>query len=169
MSYQINDKKYLTIDELAQLNEVLARHSTTRDVVLIQLILATGARASEALNIQVDDLNHATKTVLIKGIKGSLDRTIPLSQDLFDRVKSLRGANRIFEISYRRLSQVWNEYRPSKKGIHCLRHTFAINLYRKTKDIRLVQSALGHKSITNTMVYATYVYTTDELRKALVS
>jgi site-specific recombinase XerD len=41
-----------------------------------------------------------------------------------------------------------------KYCVHSLRHTFAMNLYRKTGDLRLVQTALGHKRITTTEIYA---------------
>jgi integrase/recombinase XerC len=54
------------------------------------------------------------------------------------------------------------------KKLHGLRHTFAIRLYKKTKDIRLVQVALGHRNITNTMVYADYAYSQQELRKLIL-
>jgi integrase/recombinase XerC len=54
------------------------------------------------------------------------------------------------------------------KKFHSLRHTFAIELYQKTKDLRLVQVALGHRNITNTMIYADYVYSQQELRKLIL-
>lgn len=167
MSYQITHKKYLSESELIYLKSMLAKHSS-RDTCLIELILATGSRASEALNIEFSDLDQASCTVFIKGLKGSLNRTIPISKNLMARLLGLKNSTpKLFNISYRRLSQIWDAYKPTNKGLHCLRHTFAINLYKKTKDIRLVQSALGHKSINNTMVYMTLVNTTDELRKAL--
>jgi len=48
---------------------------------------------------------------------------------------------------------------------HMLRHTFATDLYRETKNIRLVQKALGHASLGTTMIYTHIV--DDELEDAL--
>ena len=59
----------------------------------------------------------------------------------------------------------------SKKSIgkrispHTLRHTFATDLYRETKDIRLVQKALGHSDLSTTMIYTHIV--DDELEQSL--
>ena len=74
----------------------------------------------------------------------------------------------LFPISYPRLVQIWQHYRPVHKKFHSLRHTFAIELYKKTKDIRLLQMALGHRNIANTMIYADYVYSQTELRRLLL-
>ena len=54
-----------------------------------------------------------------------------------------------------------------KKDVHphLLRHTFATDLLRSTKNIRLVQKALGHTSLSSTMIY-THVYD-EELEEAL--
>ena len=49
--------------------------------------------------------------------------------------------------------------------VHSLRHTVAMNLYRESGDLRLVQTALGHKHITTTEIYATVEDRT--LRRAL--
>jgi site-specific recombinase XerD len=73
----------------------------------------------------------------------------------------------IFDISYKRLHQVWQEWKPVNKKLHSLRHTFAMNLYKKSKDLRLVQTAMGHRSINSTMIYQEYEYTTQEYRKYL--
>jgi integrase/recombinase XerD len=48
---------------------------------------------------------------------------------------------------------------------HMLRHTFATDLLRKTKNLRLAQKALGHAQITSTQIYTHIV--DDELEEAL--
>lgn len=181
MAYQLTHQKYLSDDEAKALDITLNRflyhpHGTYefRDVTIILLLLATGARASEVLNLRPKDLSIPNESVFLRGLKNSFDREIPLPRELFSRVLKLCAAplgaeERIFPIALRTLQNIWHQYRPSpQKGIHSLRHTFALNLYRKTKDIRLTQMALGHKSIMNTMIYADYTYKVEEFRKALV-
>lgn len=138
---------------------------------MLWLALRTGARAQELLNITKADLNSYDETVFIRGIKGSNDRELPVPSMLFQGLVRLGETNQkkeVFPITYPRLYQIWEFYRPVPKKFHALRHTFAIELYRKTKDIRLVQVALGHRNITNTMVYADYVYSQQELRKLIL-
>ena len=125
----------------------------------------------ELLNLRKADLDPEERTVFIRGLKGSSDREIPLKSQLFDQI--WREAQKtegelIFPISYNRLRQIWQLYRPVHKKFHCLRHTFAIQLYKKTKDVRLLQMALGHRNIVNTMIYADYVYSREELRKLIL-
>lgn len=142
-----------------------------RNCLLIGLGLRTGARAQELLNMTLGDLNPYDESVFIRGLKNSNDREIPLHSDFFKRLHrfaSERKSGSVFGISYHRLYQVWELYRPVPKKFHSLRHTFAIELYQKTKDLRLVQVALGHRNITNTMIYADYVYSQQELRKLIL-
>jgi integrase len=169
MTYSLNKNKFLTDSEYEVLKKELDinRATDARNVTMIELALHTGARASEILNIDVEDLNPEEASVLIKGIKKSNDREIPLPPRLFERVKSLTTQGKIFPISYQRLNQVWDMYRPCKKKFHSLRHRFGLKLYEKRRDIRLVQTALGHKSITNTMIYVDYHFSVKELRRLL--
>lgn len=168
MSYNITHNDYLTTDELTSLQANIIHNTSVRDRLLIQLAIATGARASELLAITKSDLNPSEGTVLIHGLKNSFDRAIPLPKALFDELSTLEG-DLLFPISYSRLKQIWQWFRPNKhKGIKSLRHTFAINLYKRSRDIRLVQVALGHKSIQNTMVYMKLVVSTEDLRNALL-
>ncbi|MGH1468941.1 MAG: tyrosine-type recombinase/integrase [Bdellovibrionales bacterium] len=161
--------------ELSELNRILSlfKKKDARNTCMVELALNTGARASELLNIRWMDLDTTEKTVFIKGLKGSNDREIPIQPDLYERIKKLKNPeallkDSVFNISYPRLIQIWNDYKPVNKKFHSLRHTFALNLYKKTRDLRLVQVALGHRNIQNTIVYAEYVYSTEELRKLIL-
>lgn len=178
--YQLNRTKYLQEPELLELKRILKKFESTdpRNTALIELALCTGGRAQELLNIELTDLNTHDQSVFIRGIKGSMDREIPIPQALFRRLLNLKpsnpgpfsaqGKHRLFEIEYHRLRQIWTDYRPVPKKFHCLRHTFAIQLYQKTKDLRLLQVALGHRNISNTMIYADYLYSLNELKRLIL-
>lgn len=171
--YALNKNKYLLDPEYDRLIHILDsfKDKDARNCTLFWLLLHTGARAQEILNIRVDDLNTFDESVFIRGIKGSNDRELPIPSWLFKRLMNeTKNSDQqiLFPITYNRLRQIWEMYRPVHKKLHSLRHTFAIRLYRKTKDLRLVQVALGHRNITNTMVYADYAYSQQELRKLIL-
>lgn len=171
--YALNKNKYLLNPEFERLEKILLdfMDKDMRNVLMIGVALKTGARAQEVLNINRTDLNDYDESVFIRGLKGSNDREIPLAPQFYAKLKQLADSQvglKLFPISYDRLYQIWGLYRPVPKKFHALRHTFAIRLYQKTKDIRLVQVALGHRNITNTMVYADYVYSQQELRKLII-
>ncbi|RYZ82658.1 MAG: site-specific integrase [Proteobacteria bacterium] len=165
--YSLNKNKYLLAPELDRLKRIISDYelSDARNCFMIGVALRTGARAQEVLNLTIADLNTYDETVYIRGLKNSNDREIPLQSDYFKRLyrfaesqvkayeadiaqdlhgpaaaKPLKkGEHRLFPITYDRLYQVWAFYRPIPKKFHSLRHTFAIELYQKTKDLRLVQ------------------------------
>lgn len=170
--YSLNKNKYLLPPELDRLKKIISDHEAKdpRNCFLIGLALRTGARAQELLNLTLADFNPYDESVFIRGIKNSNDREIPLHSDFFKRIHRFATAQgeKPFDITYNRLYQIWELYRPTPKKFHSLRHTFAIELYQKTKDLRLVQVALGHRNITNTMIYADYIYSQQELKKLIL-
>ncbi len=172
--YTLNKNKYLLDPEYEHLERNLQfyKYKEPRNCLALLLALKTGARAQELLNIRKNDLNMYDHTVFIKGLKGSDDREIPVTDEIFEELEQytrpMKDTDLIFPVSYHRLRQIWCDYRPVGKKFHCLRHTFAIRLYKKTKDIRLLQVALGHRNITNTMIYADYVYSQSELKRLIL-
>lgn len=172
--YALNKNKYLLDPEFWSLEKVIdkALKENPRDGLIMALALKTGARAQEILELTKGDINAYEETLFIHGLKGSNDREIPLEKRLFgylvEHARDLKDHHRLFPLTYTRLRQIWIWYRPVPKKFHSLRHTFAIRLYQKTKDLRLVQVALGHRNITNTMVYADYVYSQQELRRLIL-
>lgn len=171
--YSLNKNKYLLQDEADHLERLLmdSLDKNPRDSLALLMALKTGGRAQEILNLKKSSLNIYEESVLIEGLKGSNDREIPIKSSLFKKLvkysESVSG-DLLFPISYNRFRQIWDFYRPVPKKLHSLRHTFAIQLYKKTKDIRLVQVALGHRNVMNTMIYADYVYSQTELRKLIL-
>lgn len=169
--YRLTKQKYLTVEEYEHLMGMCRKPKPEdkRDAILFRLALATGARAGELLQTTWDDVNPKDQTILIRGTKGSDDREIPLEVGLFADLMSLfHDGEKIFNINYNRLGDIWRMWRPAKKGFHSLRHTFALRLFERTRDIHLIQVALGHRNINNTMIYAQYIYSKEEMRRLLI-
>jgi integrase len=172
---ELNKNKFLSKSEYNRLIVNLDKHELYdfRNVTMLMTSLFTGARPSEVLAITKQDLSKENKTVFLKGLKGSRDRELPLPPGIFSRLMTLaieapKDQERLFPIALRTMQGIWHQYRPAKKGIKSLRHTFAIRLYEKTKDIRLTQMALGHRYMNTTQIYAEYVYNQEELRRLIL-
>lgn len=166
--YELNHSKFLSDEEQDALLRVLDINE--RDGLFIMLALKTGARMSELLALTPADISETSKTVFIIGLKGSNDREMPIEgsilKALVERARGVSPNGRVFPFCRQRVFQIWTMYRPNpEKGFHSLRHTFAVNLYKRFKDIILVKTALGHRSLKNTMIYADFVYQTESLRK----
>lgn len=185
--YVITTAKVLSRTELESTRRLCQRYLSiereARNALIILLALECGLRASEVLGITVGDFDETEKTVFIRSLKGSMPRVLPIRKTLADSIRQMvlsKNPNvcelsmvdkdcKVFDIGYNRLEQVWRMMRPSpNKTFHSLRHTFAVQTYLRTRDIKLVQTALGHKNIDNTMVYVNFVYANSSLRKALV-
>ena len=185
-NYIITPQKVLSDTEIKSLNILCTRLLDSprdrRNALILLLALECGLRASEALGILIEDYDFKNKNVYIRALKGSMPRVLPVRGSLcrsiekmlleahnVERVDKIPRGTKIFDISYSRLEQVWRFYRPNPhKTLHSLRHTFAVKTYLRTRDIILVQNALGHRQIDNTMVYVNYVYSQTALRSALV-
>lgn len=70
---------------------------------------------------------------------------------LFPSIRSSRTSTRIFQYACRKQTSIALGV---KFNFHCLRHTFAMALYDRTRDVFLVKRALGHKSLASTLIYA---------------
>lgn len=157
----LNRSKFLEESE----DEVLRQRLTlkTRDETLLALARETGARATEILNLRKENLYPSTNTVFFKALKGSRDREIPIRPELMEALQRFLP----FNIRYRRMEQIWQKYRPCDKKLHSLRHTFAVHLYKRTKDLKLTQLALGHKSLSSTQIYLDFIYEQESMKRIL--
>jgi len=181
-NYLITSEKVLSLDEEANLRKLCSRHlkvaKDLRDALMITMLLDLGVRAQELLNIRVGDFNPDTHAVFIRSLKGSNARELYLKPGVAAKFRTyvletfaseiyfhIESDRLVFDISYHRLWQIWGIYTPNpRKTIHSTRHTFAIRLYERTKDIKLVQMCLGHRSIMSTMVYVDFWYSQNIIK-----
>ena len=177
----------LTVDEVDQLLAgcIGAGPAPLRDRALLELLYSTGARISEAVGIDLDDLDTAGRTVLLRG-KGGKQRLVPVGRPALAAVdaylvrarpglacRGRGGPALLLNARGARLSRqsAWHVLRGAADvaGLtadvspHTLRHCFATHLLAGGADVRVVQELLGHASVTTTQVY-THV-TVDTLRE----
>lgn len=178
----------LTIAEVTALLESIPHGESAgvtdlRDRALLELLYATGARITEALNLTVDDITGADGIVRVLG-KGDKERLVPLGslaakacQDYLVRARPAlsRGKTHALFLNSRggALSRqsAWAIIKAAtqRAGLdkeispHTLRHSFATHLLQGGADVRSVQELLGHSSVTTTQIY-THV-TADSLRE----
>jgi integrase/recombinase XerD len=166
-----------------------------RDKALLELLYATGARISEAVGLDVDDIDLTAGTVQLRG-KGGKHRAVPLGSyaatavgaylatarpvlALRQKTSAVRGGAVAVFLNARggRLSRQsgWTVLKTAadRAGIgdgvspHTLRHSFATHLLDGGADVRVVQELLGHASVTTTQVYT--LVTIDKLREVYAS
>lgn len=168
--------KALTIDQVERLLAAPSAEEPIgiRDRALLELLYATGARVSEAVGLDVDDLAHGD-VIRLRG-KGDKERIVPVGSfaraalDAYlTRVRPVlaakrRGTPRLFlgargapmsrqgawlvirEAAER--AQIAGDISP-----HTLRHSFATHLLQGGADVRVVQELLGHSSVATTQIY----------------
>jgi site-specific recombinase XerD len=146
-----------------------------RDRMLFVLMLGSGIRVGSALALEVGDVDLERGELQLRTTKGNVPTSVPLSRAICDHLRGYvagRTSGPLFPISSRhaqRRLELWCKRAGIEHRVrpHDLRHSFAIRIYRKTRDLLLVQQALRHRSIASTTVYARC----DEsrLREALVS
>jgi len=145
-----------------------------RDAALMELLYATGMRASEAADLKVEDVNFQVGYLRCFG-KGRKERIIPVHQVALDALKHYLEGLRpqlVRESNYpnlfvsrtgRPLSrvEVWRIVRRAARraGLigkvtpHTLRHCFGSHLLQGGADLRVVQELLGHADVTTTQIY----------------
>ena len=147
-----------------------------RDRALLEMLYATGCRASELSNLRVRDLHLKERYCKCHG-KGNKQRMAPLGDAAIDAVRAYQErlrpqleSNRPDEIDWLFLSRggrrlrreaIWELVKkyallagvPVSISPHTLRHSFATHLLAGGADLRQVQEMLGHSSIATTQIY----------------
>ena len=180
--------KALPLSDIEAILEAAGAPGTSlalRDRALLEVLYGTGARISEAVGLDLDDLDLEEGTVLLRG-KGGKQRIVPIGSYAREAVDGYvvrarpelsvggRGIPALF-LNARggRLSRqsAWAVLAKAaeRAGVtaevspHTLRHSFATHLLDGGADVRVVQELLGHASVTTTQVYT--LVTVDSLRE----
>lgn len=95
--------------------------------------------------------------VTFTNTKSKKNRTVPVSDDLFQEIESHTGSDRLFKNtmdSFRDVVKECNLNLPKGQLTHVLRHTFASHFIMNGGNILVLQKILGHSTVTMTMRYA---------------
>jgi len=143
-----------------------------RNEAIISMLLMTGLRASELLNLENTDVNLQDATILVRNGKGAKDRLIPIHYRLLHILNGyvkerqrlgkpsrwfFTGVQSDKQLGYKNLRRVCQ--RVSKESqvkftAHMLRHTFCREMLEGRVPIYDVKEMMGHKDISTTQIYA---------------
>ena len=146
--------------------------------MLIDLLSSTGLREAEAADLRCGDLRvgYGSAAIFVRSGKGGRSRTIQIPAELKTHLKAFvrwkedkkeptgeddslfrgqRGPWTTAAVAeaVKRVLKDCGLYEKGKSA-HALRHSYAVELYRRERDLRAVQKQLGHRSIQTTQIYA---------------
>ena len=148
-----------------------------RNKAIMSLMLHCGLRVSEVVNLRPGNINLSKGKLRVESGKGNKDRDLSIPEyltDLFESWRKKRPESSFFfstlkgkKLSIRYFQQMVKRY-SQKAGInknispHTLRHTYATQYYKQTKDIETLRRILGHTDISATTIYITLANTNVE-------
>ena len=166
----INYSEYMSL--LATVEKEENEFLKARNLLLLEILFDTGLRVSEAVNIEINNINKKEQSIKVLG-KGNKERIVYYGDYAKNYLEDYLNLRRNINIvdkeylflnkNYTRLTRRGVEYLISdisKKAMlrqkispHTLRHSFATEMLNNGCDIRSVQELLGHKSLSTTGIY----------------
>ena len=173
--------RVLSKDDAAALMEFPADQegSSLRDRALLETLYSTGARVSELVGIDLDDLRASEGLVHLRG-KGRKERIVPIGDVALRAIQAYLDQQRLVKIRYpttkttrvslpifrnsrggrlttrsvaRIVARYSNRLAGGSVSPHTLRHSFATHLLDEGADLRSIQEMLGHVSLSTTQKY----------------
>ena len=183
--------KAITIDQMAALLAAVEGEEDVqmRDRALLELLYATGARITEAVSLNVDDVLGDDGLIRLRG-KGGKQRIVPVgsyARTALDaylvRVRPVysaqglatpalflgpRGARVSRQMAWLIIREAGERAKLNiELSPHTFRHSFATHLLAGGADVRVVQELLGHASVATTQIYT--LVTADTLRESYIT
>jgi len=133
-----------------------------RNRALVELVYSAGLRSSEAVGLDLADVDFDREQLHVRG-KGGKERIVPLGEEagyllaryLHEaRPELLRGAQNAVFVSARGKRLDTSTLRRIFAHPHRLRHAFATHLLEGGADLRTIQELLGHSSLSTTQLYS---------------
>jgi integrase/recombinase XerD len=179
--------KTISSDEMNKIIDSISGQdpNVTRDKLIFEFLYGTGARISELVNTDLDDIDIDSNVVKIRFGKGSKQRIVPLGKSLKTAINNYltRTRNSLINTKKPNNALILNSKggRLTRQSIwevvnrvsiqnkvedltpHSLRHAFATHLLEGGADVRVVQELLGHSSVNTTQIY-THI-TVERLRE----
>jgi integrase len=139
------------------------RHFYPQVSDLVEVLLDTGCRLSEMLNLKYDDVNYETNLISIWINKGDRPRSIPMTSRVRTILMTRQKTDKTkpFNVTIDQADKAWAWVRKEMElekdtqyVLHSLRHTCATRLVNRGVDLYVVKEWLGHSSIQVTERYA---------------
>jgi site-specific recombinase XerD len=133
-----------------------------RNRALVELVYSAGLRSSEAVGLDLVDVDFDREQLHVRG-KGGKERIVPLGEEAGHLVARylhearpglLRGAENAVFVSARGKRLDTSTLRRIFAHPHRLRHAFATHLLEGGADLRTIQELLGHSSLSTTQLYS---------------
>jgi integrase/recombinase XerD len=160
----------LTDQEAKRLIEIPNKRYYTglRNKALITLMINTGLRVSEVTKLKTNHVDLNSRSLKVVNGKGHKDRNLIIPEHTAELLKqwnkkrsqgeylfNTKEGKQLMVRYIQAMIKRYAERADIKKNIypHSLRHTFATNFYRQTKDIETLRKLLGHSDISTTQIY----------------
>jgi integrase/recombinase XerD len=167
--YPRKSKRLPTVLSPEEVQRLIDATRNRKHRLVLMTLYATGLRVSEATHLQVQDIDSARMVIRVRQGKGQSDRLVMLSPILLDELRSywrwcrpqlwlFPGSPPSKPIHVTAIQKACKRARldagiSKPVSCHTLRHSFATHLLEGGTDLRLIQTLLGHRSVTTTQRY----------------
>ena len=168
-SYHQKAKPLPVVLTLQEVSRLLAAARPLKARMLFTTMYGCGLRVSEALRLQVHDVDSQRMVIHIRQSKGRKDRYVPLGSTLLDQLRGYWRAEQPTHFLFpgSQADQAWNistvrqEFRLAKRiaaietpcTTHTLRHSYATHCLQAGMEVSRIQQILGHASLETTAIY----------------